>query len=94
MLGWGFFLMGAVFFAVYVWFTLWIIYDQNKKQRAEGNGTQGYYERHQPDNIDMDGMGNQGRFPIQPKPRIKAPKRKNGSQSRMKDYSRKFKQIK
>ena len=60
MLGWGFFLMGAVFFSLYVWFTLWIIFDQNKKQREEGNGTQGYYERHQPDDIDMDGMGNQG----------------------------------
>ena len=31
--------MGAVFFSLYVWFTLWIIFDQNKKQRAEGNGT-------------------------------------------------------
>tara|TARA_B100000085_G_scaffold118148_1_gene107593 strand:- start:673 stop:804 length:132 start_codon:yes stop_codon:yes gene_type:complete len=35
----GFFFMGAVFFSLYVWFTLWIIFDQNKKQRAEGNGT-------------------------------------------------------
>ena len=52
MLGWGFFLMGASFFALYVWFTLWIIFDQNRKQREEGNGTQGYYERHQPDDID------------------------------------------
>ena len=85
----GFFLMGAVFFSLYVWFTLWIIFDQNRKQREEGNGTQGYYERHQPDDIDMDGMGNQGRFNVSP--RVKAPKRKKGSQSRMKDYSRKFK---
>ena len=38
---------------------------------------------------DYDGMGNQGRFPYTP--RTKAPKRKKGSQSRMKDYSRKFK---
>ena len=36
MLGWGFFLMGASFFALYVWFTLWIIFDQNRKQREEG----------------------------------------------------------
>lgn len=84
MLGWGFFLMGASFFALYVWFTLWIIFDQNRKQREEGNGTMGYYERHQPDDIDMDGMGNQGRFKYTPRP--KAPKRKQGSQSRMKNY--------
>ena len=84
MLGWGFFFMGAVFFSLYVWFTLWMIFDQNKKQREEGNGTMGYYERHQPDDIDMDGMGNQGRFNYRPK--HKAKKRKQGSQSRKKNY--------
>ena len=84
MLGWGFFFMGAVFFSLYVWFTLWMIFDQNKKQREEGNGTMVYYERHQPDDIDMDGMGNQGRFNYRPKP--KAKKRKQGSQSRKKNY--------
>ena len=84
MLGWGFFFMGAVFFSLYVWFTRWMIFDQNKKQREEGNGTMGYYERHQPDDIDMDGMGNQGRFNYRPKP--KAKKRKQGSQSRKKNY--------
>ena len=84
MLGWGFFFMGAVFFSLYVWFTLWMIFDQNKKQREEGNGTMGYYERHQPDDTDMDGMGNQGRFNYRPKP--KAKKRKQGSQSRKKNY--------
>ena len=86
----AFFIVGAAFFSLYVWFTLWIIFDQNKKQREEGNGSQGYYERHQPDNIDMDGMGNQGRIPYSPA--AKAPKRKKGSQSRKKDYSRKFNQ--
>ena len=84
MLGWGFFFMGALFFSLYVWFTLWMIFDQNKKQSEEGNGTQGYYERHQPDDIDMDGIGNQGRFNYRPKP--KAKKRKQGSQSRKKNY--------
>mgnify|MGYP000170626908 CR=1 FL=1 len=64
--------------------------DTAKKQREEGNGTQGYYERHQPDDIDMDGMGNQGRFNATLKP--KATKRKKGSQSRQKNYTRKFKQ--
>ena len=81
----AFFIVGAAFFGLYVWFTLWIIFDQNKKQREEGNGTQRYYERHQPDAIDMDGMGNQGRFKYTPKP--KAKKRKVGSQSRMKNYN-------
>jgi len=30
-----FLLVGGVIFAVYVWFTLWIILSQNKKQREE-----------------------------------------------------------
>jgi|TARA_B110000444_G_C18621616_1_gene492451 hypothetical protein len=30
-----FLLVGGVIFAVYVWFTLWIILSQNKKQRKE-----------------------------------------------------------
>jgi len=76
--------MGAVFFSLYVWFTLWIIFDQNRRQREEGNGTQGYYERHQPDDIDMDGMGDQGRFKYVAKP--KAKKRIKGGQSRSKSY--------
>ena len=89
-MSWGFFFIGAIIFAVYTWFTFWIIFSQNKKQREEGNSAQGYYERHQPDSLDMDGMGDQGRVPYSP--RQKAPKRKQGSQSRMKNYSRKFKQ--
>lgn len=52
----GFFFVGAIIFAVYVWFTLWIIFDQSKKQKAEGNGTR--Y-----DDVDMDGIGNYGRIP-------------------------------
>ena len=51
----GFFFVGAVIFAVYVWFTLWIIVDQNKKQREEN-----YPDV---DVMDMDGMGNYGRIP-------------------------------
>lgn len=35
----GFFFVGAILFSLYVWFTVWLIFDQNKKQRAEGNGT-------------------------------------------------------
>lgn len=52
----GFFFVGAVIFAIYVWFTLWIIVDQNQKQRQENYPSK-------VDNIDMDGMGNYGRFP-------------------------------
>ena len=88
-MSWGFFLVGAVIFAVYVALLFWIIFSQHKKQREEGNGTMGYYERHQPDSLDYDGMSDQGRIPNVP--RAKAPKRKKGSQSRAKDYSRKFK---
>ena len=89
-MSWGFFIVGAAIFAIYVALLFWIIFSQHKKQREEGNGTQGYYERHQPDSMDMDGMGDQGRIPYAPRP--KAPKRKAGSQSRMKNYSRKFEQ--
>ena len=80
-----FFIVGFCIFSLYIYFTMWIIFDQNKKQREEGNGGQSYYERHQPDAIDMDGIGNQGRFIHTTKP--KAKKRKTGSQSRMKNYS-------
>ena len=31
----GFLFVGGVIFAIYVWFTLWIILSQNKKQRQE-----------------------------------------------------------
>jgi len=55
-MSWGFFLVGAVIFALYCWFTIWIIFSQSKKQREEGNGTQ--Y-----DDVDMDGIGNTGRVP-------------------------------
>ena len=30
-----FLIVGGIIFAVYVWFTLWIILSQNKKQRKE-----------------------------------------------------------
>ena len=56
-MGWGFFFVGSVIFALYIWFTVWIIFDQNKKQREENN----YYV--EGDVMDMDGMGNFSRFP-------------------------------
>ena len=58
----GFFIVGAVIFALYVYFLIWSIFTQNKKQREENYP--GYYSRHgMIDNIDMDGHGNFGRFP-------------------------------
>ena len=66
----GFFIVGAIIFAIYVWFTLWIIFSQSKKQREEGNGTQ-------IDVTDMDGIGNYGRIPNK-KPKY-VPKRSNVS---------------
>jgi len=81
----AFFIVGFCIFGLYVYFLIWSIFYHNKRQREEGNGIQGYYERHQPDDIDMDGMGNQGRF--NSSLRQKTPKRKKGSQSRQKNYS-------
>lgn len=83
----AFFIVGFCIFGLYVYFLFWSIFYNNKKQREE-NRTD-YYERNLVDNMDMDGHGNYGRIPN--KPRQKAPKRKQGSQSRMKNYSRKFK---
>jgi hypothetical protein len=83
-----FFIVGFCIFALYVYLLVWNIFYNSKKQREE-NGYD-YYSRNLVDNMDMDGHGNYGRFPT--KPRQKAPKRKKGSQSRMKNYSRKFKQ--
>ena len=51
----GFFFVGAVIFAIYVWFTLWVIFDQNKKQREE--------DYPNVDVMDEDGVGNYGRIP-------------------------------
>ena len=66
------FIVGFCIFSVYIFFTFWVMFDQNKKQREEGNGTKKYYDRNYSSN--------------------KAPKLKEGSQSRKKNYSRKFKQ--
>ena len=39
------FIIGFCIFSVYIYLTLWMMYDQNKKQREEGNGSKQYYER-------------------------------------------------
>ena len=79
------FLVGFVIFTAYVGFLMWNIFYNHNKNGEENYP--GYYQRHQPDSIDMDGMGNQGRFPIDPPPRVKVKKTKKGSQSRFKNYN-------
>ena len=54
-MSWGFFFVGAIIFVIYVWFTLWVIFSQNKKQREE--------DYPNIDIMDMDGIGNYGRIP-------------------------------
>ncbi|MDG1653458.1 MAG: hypothetical protein P8M02_09520 [Flavobacteriaceae bacterium] len=49
------FIVGSVIFVIYVYFLLSIIRKQHKIQRAEN--TKSY------DANDLDGIGNQGRFP-------------------------------
>lgn len=51
----GFFIVGGIIFSVYVYFLVWNIFTQNRKQRQENYPTFA-------DNIDMDGHGNWGRF--------------------------------
>ena len=50
------FILGFIIFIVYVYFLLTIVSKQHKIQRSEH---QQAYDEH-----DMDGIGNQGRFPI------------------------------
>lgn len=49
------FIIGSVIFVVYVYFLLSIIKKQHKIQRKENNSSY--------DTNDLDGIGNQGRFP-------------------------------
>ena len=65
----GFFFVGAVIFAIYTWFTIWIIFSQNKRQREENYPNI--------DVMDEDGVGNYGRIPNK-KPKY-VPKRSNVS---------------
>jgi len=51
----GFFLIGGIIFAVYMYFTVWNIFYSSKKQEEEN------YPNY--DVTDYDGIGNYGRFP-------------------------------
>ena len=54
-----FFGVGFVLFSTYLIFLIWnVIYNGNKQQEEN-------YPTLQDDVIDMDGIGNQGRFPIE-----------------------------
>jgi hypothetical protein len=68
------FLVGGIIFAAYMYFLIWNIFHNSKRNREENYPD--YYARHgQPDNMDYDGMGNFSRTPsTEPKPR-KRPKR-------------------
>jgi hypothetical protein len=67
-----FFGVGFILFSIYLVFLIWnIIYNGNKQQEEN-------YPTLQDDVIDMDGIGNQGRFPVEISKRKKVKKKING----------------
>jgi len=67
-----FFGVGFILFSIYLVFLIWnIIYNGNKQQEEN-------YPTLQDDVIDMDGIGNQGRFPVEISKRKKSKKKVNG----------------
>ena len=67
-----FFGVGFVLFSTYLIFLIWnVIYNGNKQQEEN-------YPTLQDDVIDMDGIGNQGRFPVEISKRKKSKKKVNG----------------
>jgi len=67
-----FFGVGFVLFSIYIVLLIWnIIYNGNKQQEEN-------YPTLQDDVIDMDGIGNQGRFPVEISKRKKSKKKVNG----------------
>ena len=66
-----FFGVGFILFSLYLVFLIWnIIYNGNKQQEEN-------YPTLQDDVIDMDGIGNQGRFPVEISKRKKSKKKIN-----------------
>ena len=53
----GMYVVGAIIFGAYMWFTVWNIVYNGNKQEEENKKTIEY------DSIDYDGMGNFSRFP-------------------------------
>jgi hypothetical protein len=82
------FIIGFIIFAIYLYALLRAIYwghNSQKQDMLNDPELRNYYSRHgMPDELDYDGHGNYGRFP--PNPYEKKPKRKKGSQSRVKNY--------
>ena len=56
----GMFIVGAVIFSIYIYFTIWNIFYSARKNREENYPT--YDDKH---GMDMDGMGNFSRFPTE-----------------------------
>ena len=66
-----FFGVGFILFSIYLVFLIWnIVYNGNKQQEEN-------YPTLQDDIIDMDGIGNQGRFPVEISKRKKSKKKVN-----------------
>ncbi len=55
----GFFLVGAIIFSLYIYFTIWNIFYSSKKQREENYPSL----KNLNDKIDADGMGNYEKSP-------------------------------
>ena len=67
-----FFGVGFILFSIYLVLLIWnIIYNGNKQQEEN-------YPTLQDAVIDMDGIGNQGRFPVEVSKRKKSKKKVNG----------------
>ena len=68
----GFFIVGAIIFSLYVYFLIWSIIYNSKKQQEENYPTLNGMG----DTIDYDGMGNFSRFPTKRKKRTYKRKQK------------------
>ena len=65
----GFFIVGAVIFSAYVYFLIWSIIYNSRKQQEENYPTLNGMG----DSIDYDGMGNFSRFPTERQTKKKRP---------------------
>ena len=70
-----FFGVGFILFSIYLVFLIWnIVYNGNKQQEENYPSL----DLNRFDTVDMDGIGNQGRFPIEISKRKKSKKKVNG----------------
>jgi hypothetical protein len=61
-----FFLVGGIIFAAYMYFTIWNIFYSSRKSREENYPA--LDKMREADAMDMDGMGNFSRFPVDKMP--------------------------